>query len=329
MDSKIGIRIMATGRYFPDKILTNHDLEKMVETSDAWITERTGIKQRRIAESHQATSDLATEAARIALKKAAISGEDLDGIIVATITPDMFFPSTACFVQKNLGAKKSFAFDLSAACSGFIYSLGVAAGLIRNEVARYILVIGAETLSRFTDWQDRNTCVLFGDAAGAMVLGPNYDDDSLLSLYLRADGSYHNLLYMPGGASRNPATPQTVSSRLHYMKMEGREVFKVAVTKMEEAAEKALELANLKSSDIALLIPHQANMRIIEALIKRFGFPREKVAINLDRYGNTSAATIITALDEAIEQKRVKHGDKVLMAAFGGGFTWAGAVIKL
>lgn len=329
MDSKIGIRIMGTGSYFPQKILTNYDLEKMVETSDAWITERTGIKQRRISESSQATSDLATEAAKIALQKSGINPEDLDGIIVATITPDMFFPATACFVQKNLGAKKAFAFDLSAACSGFIYAIGVAAGLIRLGTFRYILVIGAETLSKITDWQDRNTCVLFGDAAGAMVLGPNYDDDSLLSLYLGADGSYHNLLYIPGGGSRHPATAETVKNRLHYMKMEGREVFKVAVTKMEEAAEKALQICGLTSSDIALLIPHQANMRIIDALIKRFGFPREKVAVNLDRYGNTSSATIITALDEAIEQKKVKPGDKVLLVAFGGGFTWAGAVIKL
>ncbi|MHB9156045.1 MAG: beta-ketoacyl-ACP synthase III [Endomicrobiales bacterium] len=325
-----GIKIAGTGSFLPEKVLTNADLEKMVQTSDEWITTRTGIKERRITDDSTATSDIAAAAARRALEEAKLLPGELDAIIVATVTPDMFFPSTACFVQKSLKATKAAAFDIAAACSGFIYGLSIAKSYIESGLYRNILLIGAETLSKVTDWQDRNTCVLFGDGAGAIVLTrSDTEDTDILSVYLGADGTYDQLLQLPGGGSRNPTSPRTIEQRLHYMKMEGREVFKVAVTKMSEAADKALELAGKNSSDMALLIPHQANRRIIEAIAKRMGIPLEKVFINLYKYGNVSAATTIIALDEARREGRIKSGDFVELVAFGGGFTWGAAVLKL
>jgi 3-oxoacyl-[acyl-carrier-protein] synthase-3 len=327
--STYGVKILSTGSHLPEKVLTNADLEKMVQTSDEWITTRTGIKERRIADAATATSDLALAAARKALAEGGVNAADIDALIVATITPDMFFPSTACFVQKSLGAMNAIAFDLSAACSGFLYGLSIAKSYIESGAYRTILLIGAESLSRVTDWQDRNTCVLFGDGAGAMLLGRSEGRNQIRAVYLGADGNYANLLQLPGGGSRNPSTAQTVEQRLHYMKMEGKEVFKVAVTKMAEAAEKALALAGNRQDELALLIPHQANRRIIEAIARRMEMPMEKVFVNLHKYGNVSAATTIIALDEALKEGRVKAGDLVELVAFGGGFTWGAAVLQM
>jgi 3-oxoacyl-[acyl-carrier-protein] synthase-3 len=329
MNKKIGVKILSTGSYFPEKILTNADLEKMVETSDEWITTRTGIKERHIASENQATSDLALEAAKDALNRANLNPEDVDLILVATATPDMIFPSTACLMQTKLGAKNAVAFDLSAACTGFIYGVSVAKAFIESGMYKTVLLCGAETLTRFTDWSDRNTCVLFGDGAGAMVLTASTEDDAVLATYLGADGSYQNLLNLPAGGSRMPATAQTVEDKQHFIKMQGKEVFKVAVTKMFEAAEKGLELAGLTPDKVALFIPHQANMRIIEAVAKKLNLPLERIGINLHKTGNVSAATTITALDEAIKTGRIKKGDIVELVAFGGGFTWGSAVIRL
>ena len=324
------VKISGTGSYVPPKVLTNADLEKMVQTTDEWITTRTGIKERHIADENTATSDLAYEAAKIALEEAKLSPDDIDAIIVATITPDMLFPSTACFVQRRLNAKKSAAFDILAACSGFIYGLSIAKAYIESGFYKNVLVIGAETLSKITDWQDRNTCILFGDGAGALVLSRSENEkNSILSIYLGADGNYDYLLNLPGGGSRNPQSQKVIDERLNFMKMEGKEVFKVAVTKMAESAEKALELAGKTRNDLALVIPHQANRRIIEAIAKRLEFPLDKVFINLHKYGNVSAATTIIGLDEARKTGKVKEGDLVELVAFGGGFTWAAAVIQL
>ncbi|HBU69374.1 MAG TPA: 3-oxoacyl-ACP synthase [Elusimicrobia bacterium] len=327
--NKYGVKILGTGSFMPPKVLTNADLEKMVQTSDEWITTRTGIKERRIADEKTATSDLAIEAAKKALEEAKLKPEDIDMIIVATVTPDMSFPSTACFVQKGLGASRAAAFDLAAACSGFIYGISIAKNFIENGTYKHILLIGAETLSKITDWQDRNTCVLFGDGAGAMVLARTEGPSSLLSVYLGADGNYDKLLILPGGGSRNPVSKETMDNRLHFIKMAGKEVFKVAVTKMAEAAEKALEAAGKTPADLDLIIPHQANLRIIEAIAKRMDYPLEKVYVNLHKYGNVSAATTIVALDEARKEGRVKEGSLLELVAFGGGFTWGAAVIQL
>lgn len=327
--TKYGVKVLGTGAHTPERILTNADLEKMVETSDEWITTRTGIKERHIADENTATSDIAIPAARKALEDAKLTPEDIDLIIVATVTPDMFFPSTACFVQKGIGAKNAKAFDISAACSGFIYALTIAKNFIENGSSKHALIIGAETLSKQTDWKDRNTCVLFGDGAGAIILGAVEGPSSILSTYLGSDGNYWELLYNPGCGSRNPASQKVLDERLCYIRMSGKETFKVAVTKMSEAAEKAIELANIKFEDLALLIPHQANMRIIEAIAKKADFPMEKVYVNIHRYGNMSAATTIVALDEARKAGKVKAGDIVELVAFGGGFTWGAAVIKL
>jgi 3-oxoacyl-[acyl-carrier-protein] synthase-3 len=324
-----GVAILGTGSHMPEKILTNADLEKIVQTSDEWITTRTGIKQRHIADDATATSDIAVEAARKALAEAKIGPQDLDAIIVATVTPDMAFPSTACFVQKKLGASNSTAFDISAACSGFIYGLSMVKAFIESGTYKYVLLIGAETLSKITDWTDRNTCVLFGDGAGAMILARTDQPTSILSVYTCADGSYDKLLQLPGGGSRHPATHETVDNKLHCLKMEGKEVFKVAVTKMSDAVQKALDQAHLKCNDIALFIPHQANLRIIEAIAKRLEIPVDKVFVNLHKYGNMSSATVIVALDEARHEGRIKPGDVVEMVAFGGGFTWGAAIIRL
>lgn len=324
--------IIGTGSYMPEKILTNDDLSKFVETSDEWITSRTGIKARRIAAEDQATSDLASEAARRAMAAAGVTPEEINLIVVATVTPDMFFPSTACFVQKKIGASNAVCFDISAACSGFLYALQVARHFINTGNRTTALVIGAEKLSSLINWQDRNTCVLFGDGAGAVVIRRAEEGADapgrVLSTVMGSDGNLTDLLKVPGGASACPITEANVASRPNTIHMEGRETFKHAVTRMCQASEQALEMAGLTKDDIAMVIPHQANARIISVIAERLGVPPEKTFINLDQYGNTSAATIPVALDEAHRQGKIKRGDIVLLVAFGGGFTWASSVIK-
>jgi len=322
---KVGI--IGVGEYLPKKILTNADLEKMVDTSDEWITTRTGIKERRLAAKGEAASDLATHAAKEALFNAGLNAQGVELIIVATITPDMQFPSTACFVQANLGAKKAVCFDISGACSGFVYAISVAQQFISSGTYQNALVIGSEVLSSITDWQDRNTCVLFGDGAGAAVLG-EVKEGGILSAYLGSDGSLADLLMAPAGGSRNPASTKTLEEHLHYIKMEGNELFKIAILKMIEAAQEALKQAGLKREDIDLVIPHQANIRIIMAAAKRLGLPENKIYLNIERYGNMSSASTATALCEAVKEGRIKKGDIVLLDAFGAGLTWGACIIK-
>jgi 3-oxoacyl-[acyl-carrier-protein] synthase-3 len=321
-------RIIATGSYLPEKVLTNLDLEKMVDTTDEWITERTGIKERRIAGEKQATSDMALIASKNALKSAGLSAKELDLIIVATMTADTLLPSTACLLQHRLDAKKAAAFDINAACSGFIYGLSVANSFIRSGQYKKILLVGAETLSRFTDWEDRNTCVLFGDGAGAAVLEATNGDNGIISAHLHADGSLGDLLSIPGGGSRDPASKETIGKRKHFVKMKGNETFKVAVKMLENLVTDTLKQNNLKPSQLSALIPHQANLRIIQATAKRLGLSMDKVVINIDRYGNTSAASIPIALDEAVRSGRIRIDDYLLLEAFGGGLTWASALVR-
>lgn len=325
--------IIGTGSYMPEKVLTNDDLSKFVDTNDEWITTRTGIKERRIAADDQATSDLASEAARRAMTAAGVTAEDIQLIIVATVTPDMFFPSTACFVQKKIGAVNAVCFDISAACSGFLYALQVARHFINTGNRTTALVIGAEKLSSLINWKDRNTCVLFGDGAGAVVIRRDNDAGNdvpgrVLSTVMGSDGNLADLLKVPGGGSACPITAENVESRPNSIHMEGRETFKHAVTRMLEAAKQALEMAGLTTADVALVIPHQANARIIGAIADRLELPAERVFMNLDKYGNTSAATIPVALDEANKAGRLKRGDVILLVAFGGGFTWASSVVR-
>ncbi|MFH0732229.1 MAG: beta-ketoacyl-ACP synthase III [Candidatus Omnitrophota bacterium] len=324
---KMKVGITGLGMYVPKKVLTNEDLEKMVETSDEWITTRTGIKKRRIVAPGTPTSSLAVHAARKALAQAKIKPEDLEVIIVATVTPDMHFPSTACFVQSKLGAKNAFAFDISAACTGFIYGLVIAQQFLLTGLYKNALVIGAEVLTSITDWTDRNTCVLFGDGAGAAVIEP-VKSGGIISTYLGSDGNLANLLYMPGGGSRYPTSVETIKERMHYIKMSGSEVFKSAVRIMADAATRAACDAHITCEDIKLLIPHQANMRIINSVRNRIGLREDQVFMNVEKYGNVSAASTIMALCEAVEQKRVKKDDNVVLVAFGGGFTWGSAVVK-
>lgn len=321
------VGIIGVGEYLPKKILTNIDLEKMVDTSDDWITTRTGIKQRRLVAKEEATSDLAINAAKKALKDSGLKAQDIELIIVATITPDMSFPATACFVQAGLGAKNAVCFDISAACSGFVYAIAVAQQFIARGAYKNALVIGAEVLSSITDWQDRNTCILFGDGAAAAVLA-EVKSGGILSVHLGGDGTKTNLLMLPGGGSRNPATHTTVEKRLHYLKMQGNELFKSAVKIMTEAAQVALKKANLECRDIDLVIPHQANVRIIMAMAKRLGLPQEKIYLNIERYGNMSSASTATALCEAVKEGRIKKGDIVLLVTFGAGLVWGACVIK-
>lgn len=321
-------RIIGTGSYLPENVLTNKDLAKMVETSDEWIMERTGIRERRRADEQQAASDLACEASKAALKNASLKAKDIELIIVATVTGDMPLPATACILQDRLDAKKAAAFDVNAACSGFVYGLSVADAFIRSGTYRRVLVVGAEALSKFTDWEDRTTCVLFGDGAGAVILEATEEDRGIISTRIHSDGSMWDLLHTPGGGSRHPSSNDTVRKRLHFIKMRGNETFKVAVRTLESLVVETLKENKLKSSDIALLIPHQANLRIIQATARRLGLPMERVMVNLDRYGNTSAASIPIALDEALKTGRVHDGDYVLLEAFGGGLTWAAALIK-
>ena len=321
-------RIISTGSYAPEKILTNFDLEKMVETTDEWITERTGIKERRIVNGNQTASDLAYEASKVALERASLKAKDIDLLITATITGDMPFPSTACILQDKIGAKNAAAFDLNAACSGFLYGLYVADSFIRSGMHKRILVVGTEVLSTITDWEDRTTCVLFGDGAGAVVVEPTEEDRGIISMSINSDGGMWELLYMPGGGSRYPSSKDSVEKKLHFIKMKGNETFKFAVRTLEDLVVKILEENKLKPSQLTLLIPHQANLRIIQATADRLGIPMDKVLVNLDRYGNTSAASIPIALDEAASTGRIKEGDYILLEAFGGGITWASALIK-
>lgn len=324
--SSRSVGILGTGKYVPEKVLTNQELEKMVETNDEWIVTRTGIKERRIAASEEATSDLAYKAAQQAIANAGITVDEIDLIIVATITPDMMFPSTACLVQDKLGAKCP-AFDLSAACSGFIYSLATANGMIQSGLYRKVLVIGAETLSRITDYTDRNTCILFGDGAGAVVVGEVSEGRGFKSFELGADGSGGDLLKVTGGGSRMPASAESVANKEHSIYMAGNEVFKFAVRIMGNAAEEAIAKAGLTKGDIDLLVPHQANIRIIQSSLNRLELPEEKAMINLDKYGNMSAASIPVALAEAVEEGKVKAGDTLCLVGFGGGLTWGSSVL--
>lgn len=320
--------IIGIGCYLPEKKLTNQDLEKMVDTSDAWITERTGIKTRHIAAPDQATSDLAYEAAVRALADADTKPEELDLIIVATESPDYKYPSTACLLQTRLGAKNAAGFDLSAGCSGFVYGLGIGSQSIVSGLYRKILLVGAETLSRITDWTDRNTCVLFGDGAGAAVLGRVEEGYGILSLDLGADGSGGRHLIQPAGGSRKPTTHETVDAHEHFIHMDGQDVFKFAARRMPYACRKVLQKAGMTIDDIALLVPHQANLRIIDNAIERLKIDRDRVWINIDKHGNMSAACVPVCLAEAQEAGRLKKGDNVIMVAFGAGLTWAGALVK-
>jgi len=319
--------IIGLGCYVPEKILTNFDLEKMVDTTDEWIQSRTGIKERRIAKQGQGSSDLASQASLEALKNAGLKPSDLDLIIVATISGDMLFPSTACLVQAKIGATCP-SFDLAAACSGFPYAMSVAQGLILSGQYKNILVVGSEVLSGFIDWKDRSTCVLFGDGAGAAIISEVPSGKGILSTYLASDGKYADLLKIPAGGSAIPPTLESIEQKLHTLKMNGAEVFKLAVRNMGDAAMKAIQLAGIKTEQVDLLIPHQANLRIIQAVADRVNMPMEKVFINLDKYGNMSSASTIVALYEAVKTKRVHPGNYVVLVAFGSGLTWASSVMK-
>jgi 3-oxoacyl-[acyl-carrier-protein] synthase-3 len=321
-ENKRRIKIAGTGFYIPDKVLTNLDLEKMVDTSDEWITTRTGIKERRIASDDQATSDLSIEAARMALDNAGLKVKDIDLIIVATSSPDTILPSTGCWVQKGLGAGNIPAFDISAGCTGWIYGMIIAEGLILNGAHKRILLIGSEVLTKITNWKDRNTCVLFGDAGSAVVLDESDDESGMLSSYWRSDGSLGELLYMPGGGTRIPASVESVTQDLHAIHMKGNDVFKHAVKRMGEASLEALKSAGLNKEDIDYLIPHQANSRIINATGRRLKVPPEKVYSNIHKYGNVSVASIPLGLHELWEEGKLKKGTIIVMVAFGAGFTW-------
>jgi 3-oxoacyl-[acyl-carrier-protein] synthase-3 len=322
----VGARITGIGYYLPKTILSNYDFEQFVDTSDEWIVTRTGIRERRMAKADEASSDMAVEAARMAMSDAGIDAEDIDLIIVGTVTPDMPFPSCACIVQDRIGAVNAAAFDVTAACSGFIYGVTVAQSMISMEKARRALVIGVETLTRILDFTDRTTCVLFGDGAGAVILEECEAGRGILSTFMRSDGSYAELLYLPGGGSRRPLTVERLKAREQYVKMKGDGLFKYAVKAMVDASRYVLQQADLTSEDIDFLIPHQANVRIIEGVRKRLKLPEEKVVVNIDRVGNTSSASIPIALGEAKEQGLIKKGDTILLVGFGGGLTW-GAVL--
>jgi 3-oxoacyl-[acyl-carrier-protein] synthase-3 len=321
-------RVVGTGSAVPEKVLANSDLEKTVDTTDEWITTRTGIKERRIAAEDEYTSMFATRAAERALEMAGLAPMDLDLIIVATVTPDFPFPATACLVQNNLKAGKAAAFDISAACSGFLYGVTIANSLIQSGMAKRALVIGAETLSRITDWTDRNSCVLFGDGAGAVILEAREGKNGILGARIHSDGSYWELLHQPACGCRNPVSSRVIDENLAFIKMQGNEVFKLAVRAMEDAANEVLAMEGLQTADVDLFIPHQANKRIIDAIGKRLGLEKEKVYVNLDRFGNTSAASIPIALDEANRNGRLTENDILLLDSFGGGLTWASVLLR-
>jgi 3-oxoacyl-[acyl-carrier-protein] synthase III len=320
--------VLGTGSELPTRVVTNRDLEKMVDTSDEWITVRTGIKERRVLENGKGNADMAFQAARRALADSGMEAKDLNAIIMGTVTPDYPFPSSACVLEDMLGARNAFSFDVGAACSGFLNALSVADSFIRTGQIDNALVIGSDVFSRLLNWQDRATCILFGDGAGAVVLGATENGSGILSTKLRTDGSYVKTLYVPAGGSLKPATAETVRQNEHTITMNGKEVFKIAVRSMEEVSRQALAEANVDVEQISLVIPHQANRRIIVALAERLGVGMEKVMVNVDRYGNTSAASIPVALDEAKREGRIKPGDIVLFNAFGAGFAWGAAVVK-
>jgi len=323
------VKITGTGSYLPEKVLTNFDLEKMMDTSDEWIRTRTGIRERHIVADNEATSDMVAKAALKAMDDANISSKDLDLIMVATITPDNIYPSTACWVQKHLGIDTNIpALDISAACSGYLYGLILCAGMIEAGVVDRVLLCSGETMSRATNWNDRTTCILFGDGAGCTVVERSDGDSAVLSHYWGADGNLGNLLIQPAGGSRMPASHKTVDENLHSVTMEGNEVFKHAVKRMKESSLEALKLANLTGDDVDFYIPHQANMRITEATIKRAGIPLEKTSTSIDHIANVSGATLPISLDEAIREGKLNRGDILLFSAFGGGFTWGAAVLK-
>ncbi len=323
------VSIVGTGSYVPERVLTNEDLSRMVDTTDEWITTRTGIKERRIAAKDEYTSDMAAKAARAAMEQARVTAEEIDLILIATATPDMIFPATACFVQQKIGAKNAACLDVSAACAGFLFAVEIGQQFITSHTHETVLVIGAEKLSSITNWEDRNTCVLFGDGAGAVILRHrDASEHGVISTHIGSDGSYADILFMPGGGSRTPITAENVDHKLQTIHMSGKDVYKQAVISMLNASKKALELAGLTTDDIACVIPHQANLRIIEAIGERLKIPRERIFVNLDTYGNTSAAAVAIALDEANRSGRIKKGDYILLVVFGGGLTWASSVMQ-
>jgi 3-oxoacyl-[acyl-carrier-protein] synthase III len=322
-------KITAVSHYLPERRVTNKDLEKMVDTSDEWIFERTGIRERRVAEKGQATSDLAAAAARGLLEKRGISAADLDLIIVATVTPDMFFPSSACLVQNKIGASRAWAFDLSGACSGFLYALVTATQFIGSGVHKKVLVVGADVMTSIIDFKDRATCVLFGDGAGAVLVEPAEEGEAgIIDFILRSDGSGGQFLYMPGGGSLNPSSPETIEKRMHYVHQDGRNVFKFAVRGMADISQEILTKHGLTANDLKLYIPHQANLRIISAAVEKMGLAPSQVAINIDRYANTTAGTIPICLSEASDSKKINQGDLLLLASFGAGFTWGSLLLR-
>lgn len=327
-NSGLRAKIMGTGSCLPEKILTNHDIEKIVDTSSDWIIDRTGISSRRIAADDEAASDLALVASELALEAAGVSPEELDLILVGTFTPDSPFPTVGNILQARLGAVNAVGFDVSATCSGFLYVLSIVDAYVRSGRYKKILAVGVDVLSKVLDWTDRGTCILFGDGAGAAVIEPSVNSSGIIDVGIGSDGTLGDILYLPGGGSRIPASNESVANRDHFIKMNGNEVFKVAVKTMERISIEILEKNNIEPSDISIMIPHQANVRIIQAVAKRLDMPMDKVFINLDKYGNTSAGTIPIAIDEAVREGRLKEGDIILMAAFGGGLTWASALYR-
>lgn len=321
--------ITSVGHYVPEKVLTNHDLEKIVDTSDEWITSRTGIKERRILENGKGSSYMGSKAVERILKERNITAEEIDMIIVATVTPDMMFPNTACLIQEQIGAKNAWAMDINGACTGYVYALATASQFVQSGKYKKVLVVGADKMSSITDYTDRNTCVLFGDAAGAVLLEPTDDEQSgILDFILKSNGGGKNHLYMEGGGSLNPATHETVDKRMHYLYQDGRNVFKFAVVGMADIAEEILIKNNLEGKDIRYFIPHQANLRIIDAAAKRLKLDSSQVVINIDKYGNTTAATIPLGLSEIYHNDSLKSGDYILMSAFGAGFTWGSVLLR-
>lgn len=327
MDAKRKVSIIGTGSYVPEKVLTNQDLEHIVETSDEWIYSRTGMRERHIAADDQAASDLGAEAAKKALEDAGVTADEIDLIIVATLSPDMFFPSTACFVQEKIGAKNAFCYDLGAACSGFLYALDNAKNQIAAGAINTALVIGSEKMSTFIDWKDRGTCILFGDGAGAAVLQATNDGRGIMDAVMGSDGSLADLLWTPGGGSRNPISHEMIDEKQHYLKMQGREVFKHAVKRMGDTVVQALEKNGISVDDVDCFIPHQANVRIIDAISKRLGVA-DRMYSNVEKYANTSSAALAIALDEAVKDGTISKGDLVVLTVFGGGFTWGANVLE-
>lgn len=329
MKPKPLMEVAGIGRYLPDRIVTNLEMERLVDTSDEWIRERTGIRERRIAGPEMGAAEMGAEAARIALCRAGIAAEEVDLILVATATPDRLLPSTACDVQHLLGASNAAAMDLAAACTGFVYALAMAEGYLASGQGEVAVIVASEKMSSIVDWTDRSTCILFGDGAGAVVVRRSRDGvRGMLSSFMRSDGSLSDLLWRPSGGALAPVDSQVLEERSHLVRMAGREVFKSAVRSMAEACDEALQRAGVKAEEIDLVVPHQANIRIIEATARYAGIPMEKVFVNVDRYGNMSSATIPVALDEALEEGRIESGSLILMVAFGAGFTWGSSVYR-